>query len=62
MVSKQAVACNRLAHLLHLNEVLRVYAALSRYETTASALAFAVYCLAKNPDKLERLIKVGESA
>jgi len=28
------------------------------YETTASALAFTVYCLAANPDKCEKLLKV----
>lgn len=28
------------------------------YETTASALAFTVHCLAANPDKCERLLQV----
>ena len=28
------------------------------YETTASALAFTVYCLAKSPAKMDKLVKV----
>jgi cytochrome P450 len=31
---------------------------LAGYETTASALAFAIYTLAKHPDKTEKLVKV----
>jgi hypothetical protein len=29
-----------------------------RYETTASALAFTVYALARHPDKMQKLVQV----
>ena len=33
-----------------------------RYETTASALAFTIYALARHPEKMQKLVQAGPPA